>query len=232
MAFRFNTFALLMSLALTSSACTFTWGDGNFDDWDPIEDDGSGAGSTIDTGGAGGAGGGEVGGGGEDPGTGGGAICAIEEPETDGWIACETLAVAPQNLDDYCGPDGDLLPLGWLACHQGYDILNPSDADVLQSCIAAIPAEEACNDDLVIACIDQMYDDACVRDEVGELCAGWGEDCAAFDESFDVEACSTDLNAMNGESIDYVISCINSLPSGTCDERYAQCFESLITMPE
>jgi len=227
MALYFRNFALVASLALSSTACIVQWGDGQ----------GQGGGTSIDDGfvDGGGAGGSDLGTGGSDPATGGddgvggddAGACTIQDQDPYAWELCDALPGAPSNMGE-C--DDGLASIAYEACLKGYEILNPRDGNYLHGCLMEIAATDACTVDPVAECVDDTYATSCLSVDVPAMCQTWGDACEGGGDTFDVPRCAEDLNAMNQQAIDELAACIADSPETTCQDRYETCFDQLVAM--
>jgi hypothetical protein len=230
MSFNSSAFAILTCLSMAAGGCTFTWGEGNFEDdgWSSRDDDGlvvGGGGSGATDGGDVGAGG-DIGAGG-DTGAGGddGGSCMMEEQDPYGWEDCDDLPMSPSNMGGTCEDGSDAF--AYAICLKAYDVFNPTDADYLRGCLADVPAASACDAEPVYACIDDLNASACQSDDVPELCQSWGDACGDGGDDFDVAMCSADLNVVNADAIDVLHACIADSAETSCQARYDVCIGEL-----
>ena len=101
----------------------------------------------------------------------------------------------------------------------------------LCECLSTIPTADACVEDPVAACIDDMYETSCISEDVAPLCESWGQACTGGgDTSFDVAACTEDLNAMNAQAVDTLSACIADSSAASCGDRYETCLEELVAL--
>ena len=97
--------------------------------------------------------------------------------------------------------------------------------------LSTIPTADACVEDPVAACIDDMYETSCISEDVAPLCESWGQACTGGgDTSFDVAACTEDLNAMNAQAVDTLSACIADSSAASCGDRYETCLEELVAL--
>lgn len=226
--------AAAAALSLASSACVVRWTD------EPLEDDGpslfddddatsvsSGSGGDSSTGvggdttGVGGAGGGDAttgaGGFGGDP------YCLDGQGTGETAEMCEELAIAPATAG-MC--DDGWEPLGYAACHRSFEIWEGGFAEELALCLATIPAEDACLEDPVLDCVENLYVDTCEITYIEDTCQSWAATCSEYGDSLDATECYADLTPFNDAGITELTDCMNEIDA-SCQERYDICFDEV-----
>ena len=179
-----------------------------------------GAGGSVPTGGSGGTGG-EIS-------TGGNASCVDATGTGVAVSACDDMNITPppQGQSMLCGQNFDQPPPGYLVCQRGFSIYTAGQAEDLQACLAQIGVQDACTDELVIACVDQMYNAACTQQDVIDFCNGIATSCNP--DPFDAGTCASDLNPFGQAGLSDITDCINNADPGlTCQEAYDQCFQTV-----
>ncbi len=236
--------AATAALALGSSACTLTFTEGEIDDdsswtsggWSNSSSSstgGSDGGATTSAGvggdpttGSGGAGGTPtttgVGGGGETTTGGGGEPQCIDGDGIGMTVAmCDNMAISATNVG-VCS-DG-LEPFGYAVCYRTFDIWQEGYAEALGLCLSTIPAEDACNEDLVIDCVEDIFNDSCDEPYIADTCQSWGDTCSAYGEAFDVAACSNNLNLFSDDGLLELTDCMADVDD-TCQARFDECYD-------
>ena len=128
------------------------------------------------------------------------------------------------------GTAGTLDPLGWGVCHRGHAIYTQGAWEVLQGCLSEIsvaPAD-ACDPDLVDACLDDMYEAACERPTNDAFCESFATQCG--DGTVNVELCQTELRPFSDAGISDLTSCINDEadPALDCGGAYDFCIGEVL----
>jgi hypothetical protein len=220
--------------ALLSNACVVRWTD------EPIEDDDSSFfdddASSVSTGVGGddtstGVGGDDTssGVGGHDTSTGvggGDPYCVDGEGTGETSAVCDDLAISLSNAG-MC-QDG-FSPLGYAACNHAFEIWEPGFAEELAFCLSYIPTEDACDEQPVIDCVQELYTDSCDVPFIEDTCQYWADTCSDAGETLDVDQCSSDMTPFSDEGILRVSDCMNET-DGTCQERYDYCFEEVTAL--
>jgi hypothetical protein len=179
-----------------------------------------GAGGSVPTGGSGGIGG-------EIP-TGGSTSCVDATGTGVSVSACDDMNITPppQGQSMLCGQNYDQPPPGYLVCQLGFGIYTAGQAEDLAACLAQIGVEDACTEELVVACVDQTYNDACTQQDVIDYCDGIATTCEP--DPFDAGQCASDLNPFGQAGLSEINDCINNAdPNLTCQEAYDLCFQTV-----
>ncbi len=241
--FRFSYSIPLVALCLSSTGCVIELVDGKTGDtdfstgssgWDTSSssgyDTGAGGANSGSTGSMSGSTGSMTGSGGGGTtttttgggsGTGGGAACVGAAGNHVDSSVCDHMAISVS-----CGGQSSI---GWASCKHGFDIFERGQAEDLASCLAAIPASQACDNDPVAKCVDRMYSDACVDPGVGSICVEWHDVCAKSGEALDAGRCAADLNPFNESAIGAMADCMNAT-KGNCQQRYDACYEKAFSL--
>jgi len=229
----FLALAATAALTLGSTACVVSWTD------EPIADDdnfffdddatsvSSGTGGDATTTGAGGDETSTGGTGGTDTtstGVGGGdPYCVDGEGTGETEAICETLAIAP-NSAGICS-DG-FNALGYDACVHSFEIWEGGFAEALTECLSYIPAEDACDEQLVLDCVADLYIETCDVPFIEQSCQSWSNTCSEGGDSLDAAQCYSDITPFNDDGILQLTDCMNAT-DGTCQEAYDYCFEEV-----
>lgn len=232
----FLALATTAVLTVTTQACVVRWTDG------PIEDDDSSFfdddSSSVSTGVGGddtttGTGGDETttGTGGDETattGTGGGDPYCLDGVGTGETMAmCDELAISPENFG-VC-EDG-FTALGYAACARSFEIWEDGFAEAFAECLSYIPAEQACEEQPVLDCVDSLYTETCEMPFIQDSCQYWADTCAeGGDDTLDVAQCYSDITPFNDDGILQLTDCMNVV-DGTCGERYDYCFEEVTAL--
>jgi hypothetical protein len=216
---------VLGSAAMLAGACVITSTTTN-DTSTTTTHTNEGAGGSIPAGGAGGTGG-QISAGGA--GGGGGAACVSATGTGVTTAACEDMNITPppNGQSMLCvAPDYDQPPPGYLVCNRGFEIYTAGQAEDLQACLAQIGVQDACDEALVLACIDQMYNDGCIQADVVTYCTGIATACDP--DPFDADQCAADLNPFGEAGLAELTTCFNDAdPTLTCQQAYDTCFTTV-----
>lgn len=226
--------AAAATLSLASSACVVRWTDEPIEDDDPsyVDDTSttvsSGTGDTSTTAGAGGDATGAGGAGGGDAtsgagGYGGDPYCLDGQGTGETAEMCEELAIAPAAAG-LCEDGWE--PLGYAACHRSFEIWEGGFAEELAACLATIPAEDACLEDPVLACVENLYVDTCEITYIEDTCQSWAATCSEYGESLDATQCYADLTPFNDTGLTELTDCMNEIDA-PCQQRYDTCFDAV-----
>jgi len=183
-----------------------------------------GSGGSIATGGSGGVGG-EISTGGS-----GGASCVDATGSGMTVAACDQMNITPEThggaATGCVAPNYDQDPPGYLVCVRGFEIYNDGQVEDLQACLASIGVQDACDEALATGCVDQMYNDACPRQEIVDACNTMQAQCDP--DPFDAAQCAGDLNPFSDAGLTELTDCINNADPGlTCQEAYDLCFQTV-----
>lgn len=213
-----SLFALAtLTLVVGTNACVVSWGDQPLDDDSSFFDD---DGSSVSAGAGGNASSTGVGGD-TSTGVGGGDPYCIDGEGT-GQTAemCEDLAISPDNFG-VCG-DG-LTALGYAACSRSFEIWEGGFAEALAECLSYIPAENACDEQPVLDCLDEVYIETCEVPYIEQTCASWADTCSETGETLDEALCYGELTPFSDDGLDELTDCMNEIDD-TCQVRYDTCF--------
>ena len=182
----------------------------------------SGTGGTGGTGGAGGAGNGGAGG--------GGGSCVGVDGTGVAVTACDMMNISPQSVggpaSSICGANQNEDPPGYDYCLAGFDVYTSGSFENFQACLANIGVEpaNACDQQLVFDCVAKVYNEACQRAEIDELCEGFETDCANIGQTFDIVKCSIDLAPLSNVGVQEYGDCVNDAPpEETCQQAHDLC---------
>jgi hypothetical protein len=217
----FLALAATAALTVGSSACTLLSSD------DPIEDDDS---SGVSTGVGGDDSTASTGVGGDDSatstGAGGDPYCLDGIGTGQTTQMCEDMAISPASFG-IC-EDG-LNTLGYDACIQSFEIWEEGFAEALAECISYIPIEDACEEQPVIDCVENLYTDTCEVTYIEDTCQSWADTCAESGDTLDAAACYADLTPFSDEGLLQLTDCMNET-DGTCEDRYDGCFDEVTAL--
>jgi hypothetical protein len=182
-----------------------------------------GSGGSVVTGGSGGTGG-QISTGGS-----GGVSCVDATGSGVTAAACDEMNITPVAHGGQamgCGPNYDEDGPGYVVCVRGFEIYTAGQAEDLQACLALIGVEDTCDEAVATACVEQMYNDACPRQDIVDACAGIQTQCGA--DPFDAEQCAADLNPFSDAGLDEMTACINSQPvEMSCQDAYDACIQTV-----
>ncbi|XXX75704.1 hypothetical protein WMF30_49450 [Sorangium sp. So ce134] len=180
-------------------------------------------------GGEGGAGGdGGDGGDGGEGGQGGSGVCIEAEDASVSVDDCDELNISPtQGATTQCGETRDQVPFGYLVCKRAVAIYAGSHVEDLLDCLGDIGVERACDDPLVDACVERMYNDACT-DQAVDDCDLIADSCGT--DPFDKAACERALNPFGEAGFAELAECMNDNIDIACQEAYDKCLGETIAV--
>lgn len=195
-----------------------------------------GASSSVGVGGSGGGASSSVGVGG----SGGGAPSCYSDTallnSLDASSCKDTVGI--ELASDNCGPGYNEIVPGKDVCAMGFEVFTKGAAQVLEACLAEIPAQkpESCDQALVDACVGEMTESACANSGADTLCDSLNTGCGS-EGTFDADlyaACKVQLKPFNQGSLDEFLTCFNSDEQtlNTCADAYYNCLDAALALPE
>ncbi len=152
---------------------------------------------------------------------------------------CDKMNISPaQGASKICGEKQDQWPLGYDACKHGFSIFINDSASTLLYCLEKIGVQDACDDKLVQACIDQTYKNVCQDPEIGADCKDLNTNlCGAYAKAgvVDEAQCTKELMPLNDTGRTDLTNCmITALDAGnvTCQAAYDSCYDQLLTFQQ
>ena len=144
--------------------------------------------------------------------------------------ACDQMNITPEThggaATGCVAPNYDQDPPGYLICVRGFEIYTDGQAEDLQGCLGLIGVQDACDAVLATACVEQMYVDACPRQEIVDTCNSIQATCDP--DPFDAVQCAGDLNPFSDAGLTEMTDCINGQPvEMSCQDAYDACFQTV-----
>ncbi|MCP5039379.1 MAG: hypothetical protein GY944_00030, partial [bacterium] len=111
-------------------------------------------------------------------------------------------------------------------CSRSFEIWETGFAEALAECVSHIPTEQACEEQPVIDCVENLYMDTCEVPYIEDTCQSWADTCAETGDSLDAEQCYADVTPFSDEGILLLTDCMN-VTEGACQERLDLCFDEV-----
>ena len=125
-------------------------------------------------------------------------------------------------------------PVGLTTCRRGFELFESGPWEILQSCLANIPADtdHYCGDptaeNYVVACENDMYDAACFNQDVSDKCDEIAASCTDPNDAFATATCKSDMNPFSTDGFNEYLDCINNSGDVSCADLHDSCLTNVL----